>query len=322
MSDKTHELLPRGTPALMRDVLKALPFDSTIDPATDDVRGLKWPNPPASFLPWLLREYSLTQFSKYVPDAATLYEQGRLLNQVKGTPKAVRIVAGWFGFNDIIIRTRGPGVHFAEFELGLDRLPDKPTDLCDLLDAIKRVIPLRSRFRRVWHGHDIGMFIPSHSPWSDLLGDVSGIHSKDISLCTSRHLCGNDLVISFRQTECEHAEEYEVTCEDIDTTTIQDFEHVRDYFDFPVLSQDFNGSFYPFGYGAIGEHETEECNSGYRFDGNVEAWNHDWINDPLPQENFALVAELDTETIVDAPGITTDDDEPELTDDGEEVLLG
>ena len=304
-ADKTHELLPFNAPDVMRDVLKALNFDAVLDPGIDAVRGIKWPNPPDDFIPWLLHELSLSPFSHYRKNDRALYFEGRELNRLKGTKAAVRMVATWFGYGQlepIEIRTeKRPGVHFPEFQLGLDKLPEKPTDLCDLLDAVNRVKPLRSRFRRVWHGYDVGMFIPSESRgWGDLLSDYSGIHSTDIGLCVSPTLCKQDLRISFRvydrdwiQIEPEFGEH--------DRITVFDNELVRDSFNLPVLSQDFDGRFYPFGYGSVGEFETGTDNQGsFMFDGNNREWsNLSWFNDDWPQGNFGVVGENDTETVFD-----------------------
>lgn len=280
----------------MRSVLEAVNFDTTHDPALDAVKHIKWPTPPENFLPWLLQELSLSSFIPYQTDLALLYEQGRELNHVKGTKRAIRIVAEWFGFMDIEIRTEArTGVHFPEFQLGLDSIPDDPHTLCDLLDAINRVKPLRSRFRRVWHGLDIGIFYLSESPWGQLLSDYSGIHSTDINLCLSPSLCTHDLRISFQRQDADWVQNGS-ECGDSDDVIVYDDDILHDELPLPVLSEDFVGpGFYPLGHGSIGEHEFTEDNDALIHDGNAnrEWMNLNWVNDDWPQGQFGFFGEDD-----------------------------
>lgn len=322
MSDATHELLPFNATTFVRDVLKSLNFDDVLDPGVDLIREIKWPEPPARFLPALLQEHGLSQFSRFRTDALALYHEGRELNRVKGTKRAVRIVAEWLGFDDIEIRTlEYQGVHFPEFEVGLGKYPATAQVLCDLLDAVNRVKPLRSRFRRVWHGFDARIFMLSKSQWGDLLSDYSGVHSTDIGICTARHLCNHDLRISLRVHDREWVEEDNEVGES-EIRRVLDREEIPDDINFPRMSNDFNGGFYPVGFGAVGERERYGDNSGFRFDGNREWLNISWINDEWTQNSFGLVGEAEILTVVPPPGAGTDSGDLEGTDDGGYVALG
>jgi len=303
VNDSTNLLLPPTAPKVLRDVLKSLNFDDVMNPGIDAVAFIKWPEPNPDFLDWLLHELSLSQFAQYRTNPRALYFEGRRLNQLKGTKAAVRMVAYWLGFHRIEIRTLGQaGVHFPEFQIGLGDYPKRPTDLCKLLDAVNRVKPLRSRLRRVWHGYDVPMFVPSQSPWGDLLGDYSGLHSTDLGLCLSPDLCTQDVRISLRAFDDDLASEggIEIVGE-YDRTTVFDAEVYQKLIEFPTPSRDFSGLFYPLGFGAIGELEHEEDNSGYLFDGNVDWTNLDWVNEDWTQDGFGLVGESDTFTILSTP---------------------
>lgn len=201
--DSTPDLLPRSATKLEHDVLKVTPFDGVLNVAVNDLLAVIKTQPPEDWLSWFLVENSLVPFTAYFDNPERLLEEGRRLNRIKGTPAAIEMVAGWLGFPGAKVwEEPTPTIHFPEFQLELDRVPDNLEILCALVEAINRVKPLRGRFRRVFFGHNVEMLYLDEERGTILddhiLDDYSGINLQDITppICNGN---APNLIASFQR---------------------------------------------------------------------------------------------------------------------------
>lgn len=184
-ADQSFKLLPNSSTKLEKDVARCLPFDGVLQPMPGTIRGAKLSNIPESFLPWLIIEYGLGELAEFITDKRELIEQGLLLSQLRGTPAAVKLAFGWLGYDDVTVWEHTiPGIHFAEWQADLGRVPRDMHDLCRLAKLAKIVQPVRARFRRVYHGYDKRKFRLDSSKWGQILSGFSGVRFDEQGYCS------------------------------------------------------------------------------------------------------------------------------------------
>lgn len=79
--------------------------------------------PNADFMVEIIRERGLSPLLAYITDLREIIKGGFTWQKVRGTLKALRVGLSWVGVTNYEIRTNGPGVHFAEYELYLPKRP-------------------------------------------------------------------------------------------------------------------------------------------------------------------------------------------------------
>ena len=144
----------------------------TYNPDVSALAGFKL-NATTSNLGLLLAwEYSLSQIP--IEDLQERIRQGLKFHMYCGTPYALRLALSWYGFENIKIEEEEPGAHFAEFQIGLDEIPND-LDAYKMVEVSLLAAPLRSRLSRMYNDlWDIRRFILDESLWGDLLSDHSG----------------------------------------------------------------------------------------------------------------------------------------------------
>lgn len=161
-------LLPYNATKFEKAVEQAIRYN----PDISVLSGFKF-NPNSSNLSLILAwEYGLSQVS--IDDLQERIRQGMLFHRYCGTPYALRLALSWYDFDDIKIEEEEPGEHFAEFQIGLNEIPND-LDVEKMVQVAAMSAPLRSRLSRMYNDlYDIRRFVLDESPWGDLLSDHSG----------------------------------------------------------------------------------------------------------------------------------------------------
>lgn len=236
------KLLPINASKLERDLLKVLPVPQAILDGVQMIGVRKVHDIPDSFVPWLVLEYGLVWMRDYLADDRVILEQGIELNQIKGTPASLKMVLSWFGYSNVTVREADrPLLHFAEFEIDPGEIIIDLDTIPNIFRAINEVKPARSRFRRIFHGHDKKVFYLSESKLnSEYLGHPSGISYDDLG----RSPIKTELTISFGREHASICEELEFDL--LDYYFKENFYRHHGHIDpsFPVLGQDFENDFY------------------------------------------------------------------------------
>lgn len=165
-------LLPYNATKFEKDVESAITYQ--ID--ASGLAGFKF-NDYGNLRLSLIWEYSLAQVN--IDDLKTKITEGLKFHRLAGTPYSLRLALSWYDLKDITIEEGEPGVHFAEFQIGFDEIPDSVT-VQTIVDVASLAKPLRSRLSRMYTpDYDIRRFILDDSPWGNLLDDDSGIFFQD-----------------------------------------------------------------------------------------------------------------------------------------------
>jgi len=141
------------------------------------IRGLKG-DPADSILPWLVWEYGLEELLPWLTDPRRAIREGVLWQRLRGTPQALTTALGWI---DLAagLEEEGPGNRFTLFQLRFGQAPDLPV-VRAVLRLAQLSAPARARLARLYNLiYDVRPFVPSRSPWGDLLGDWSGVMAWD-----------------------------------------------------------------------------------------------------------------------------------------------
>jgi hypothetical protein len=137
-------LLPYNSTKFERDIEQAIKYAADVS----FLFGFKFENTDAQLRLALAWEYSLAQVNS--DDFAERVLKGLEFHRLRGTPAALRNALSWYGFDDIIIEEEVPGVHFAEFQIGINEIPNG-----FMPDSIIKVAafaaPLRSRLSRMYN---------------------------------------------------------------------------------------------------------------------------------------------------------------------------
>jgi P2-related tail formation protein len=167
-----NSLLPSNATALESSLEQAFHWD--FEP--NDLRGFKFKTEAVPYLfDDLVYEYGLESVSLWLEDSTEILREGLLFQRLRGTPAALKMSLKWTGLEDVIIEEEPAGEHFAEFQLGLEGLPNNFS-----IDAIKALTdmakPVRTRLTRLYNSlYDRRHLILDQNQYGDFLSDYSGI---------------------------------------------------------------------------------------------------------------------------------------------------
>ena len=175
MSDSSQQnvvdsgtLLPYNATKLERTIEHAIRYD--ID--TSILNGFKFKTTGDNINMALSWEYSLSQIN--IDDFRTRVIEGLKFHRLQGTPYSLKQAFSWYGFNNITIEEEVPGEHFAEFQVGVEEIPNS-LDIEKIISVAELAAPLRSRLSRMYNSlYDVRRFVLDESDWGDFLSDYSG----------------------------------------------------------------------------------------------------------------------------------------------------
>jgi hypothetical protein len=122
-------------------------------------------------------EYSLAQIN--IDDFQERVLKGLEFHRIRGTPKALRSALSWYGFTNVFIEEESPGAHFAEFQIGLNEIPNG-FGVDSIISAADFSAPLRSKLSRMYNSlYDVRRFVLDGSKFGDFLSDDSGVRLHD-----------------------------------------------------------------------------------------------------------------------------------------------
>ncbi|GHU23049.1 hypothetical protein FACS189472_16000 [Alphaproteobacteria bacterium] len=102
-------------------------------------------------------EYSLGQIN--IDDFQERVLKGLGFHRIRGTPKSLRSALSWYGFTDVFIEEESPGAHFAEFQIGLNEVPNG-FGVDAIVSVAELAAPLRSQLRRIYNSlYDVRRFV-------------------------------------------------------------------------------------------------------------------------------------------------------------------
>jgi hypothetical protein len=137
-----NSLLPYNSTKFEKAVEAAIGYDVGVDV----LAGFKFKTIGSSVtLAW---EYSLAQIN--IDDFSERILKGLEFHRLRGTPAALRNALSWYGFNSIIIEEELPGEHFADFQIGIEEIPNG--FVADpVINVAAFAAPLRSRLSRMYN---------------------------------------------------------------------------------------------------------------------------------------------------------------------------
>lgn len=134
----------------------------------EPVRGFKF-----KLVPWLIYEYGLGEILAWVPKG--VIQDGVRFQRIRGTAASLRMALKWVNIEDIKIEEEPPGKHFAEFQVGIDVVPND-FFVDNVVALAKLSAPARSRLMRMYNDrYDIRRFILDESEFGSFLSDNSGV---------------------------------------------------------------------------------------------------------------------------------------------------
>jgi P2-related tail formation protein len=236
------KLLPLNATKLERDLLRTLPISQEAQEVIARLDLLKYEDTPEEFLPWLIVENGLLWAKDFLGSDQEILEKGVIVNRLKGTPAAVKQILSWFGYDSTTVREADrPLLHFAEFEVDPGNIVEQLARIGQIYEALQHVIPVRSRFKRIFHGYDKKIFYMGESKLGeDFLNTPSGIDYDALGY----HSRKTGLIVSFGRihTDGVPARVFEVK----DYRYTENFRRHSGQLDkgFPTLCEDFEGKFY------------------------------------------------------------------------------
>jgi hypothetical protein len=171
-------LLPNNSTKFERDVEAAIKYAA--DPSV--LHGFKFKNVSSNITLALSWEYSQVQLA-YGAAGGDSINGSRLslveFHRLRGTPAALKNALSWYDFHDITIEEEPPGEHFAEFQIGLDEIPNS-FGVDSIISVAGLAAPLRSRLSRMYNSlYDVRRFMLDDSKFGDFLSDHSGIRLQN-----------------------------------------------------------------------------------------------------------------------------------------------
>ncbi|GHT97210.1 hypothetical protein FACS1894126_0830 [Alphaproteobacteria bacterium] len=164
-------LLPPNSTKSERNIAEAIDYKGN----ADALAGFKFNAIGAGdVLNW---EYSLAQIN--IDDFQERILKGLEFHRIRGTPKSLRSALSWYGFTDVFIEEESPGAHFAEFQIGLNEVPNG-FGVDSIVSVAELAAPLRSRLSRMYNSlYDVRRFVLDGSKFGDFLSDDSGVRLCD-----------------------------------------------------------------------------------------------------------------------------------------------
>jgi hypothetical protein len=163
-------LLPYNSTNLEKSVEAAIKYAADVS----FLFGFKFENTDPQLRLALAWEYSLAQVN--IDDFAERVLKGLEFHRLRGTPAALRSALSWYGFDNIIIEEERPGEHFAEFQIGINEIPNGFVP-DPIIGVAAFAAPLRSRLSRMYNElYDERCFVFAESRFDEgMLSDDSGI---------------------------------------------------------------------------------------------------------------------------------------------------
>jgi P2-related tail formation protein len=221
-------LLPHNSTKFERDVEQSIKYGADVS----FLFGFKFENADPQLRLALAWEYSLAQIQSAYDAAGSDSINGSRLSLVefhrlRGTPAALRNALSWYEFENVIFEEEIPGEHFAEFQIGLDEIPNNLA-IDKLIEVAKFAAPLRSRLTRMYNAeYDIRRFVLDESDWGDILSDNSGTRLSEDSP-----------MLSFGRKNAHDLQRPEITTK---------FSNFRHHFSFAINSDTYKlDEVYPF----------------------------------------------------------------------------
>ena len=151
-----HALLPPQATRFEIALSETMDRTPELLPGLAALRDLK-DTPPASAVPFLIREYGLEEIVEFFPIAAQAVTPGIKWRRLIGTPEAVRMALVWIGYRAAIEDQWVGRRRWHTFQFQFPELPgaDAP-DLARVAKIADISTPFRSRFRRGVFGYDVG----------------------------------------------------------------------------------------------------------------------------------------------------------------------
>jgi hypothetical protein len=216
-------LLPYNCTKFEKDVEKAIKYAADVSL----LFGFRFKNADQQLRLALDWEYSLAQVN--IDDFAERILKGLEFHRLRGTPAALRNGLSWYGFNDIVIEEEIPGEHFAEFQIGFEKIPnDLVVD--KIISIAQMAAPLRSRLSRMYNElYDERRFILDDSLLGEgLLSDDSGIRLREDGPKLSFSRVNNRAIeISLSIVSACASREHFIAAKNMDTWRL-DFAHLDD----------------------------------------------------------------------------------------------
>ena len=161
-------LLPYNATKLERTIEHAIKYD--ID--TSILSGFKFKTTGDNINMALSWEYSLSPIN--IDDFRIRVIEGLKFHRLQGTVYSLRQAFSWYGFTNIKIEEEIPGEHFAEFQVGVEEIPNN-LDIEKIISVAELAAPLRSRLSRMYNDlYDVRRFVLGESDWGNFLSDHSG----------------------------------------------------------------------------------------------------------------------------------------------------
>jgi hypothetical protein len=163
-------LLPYNSTKFERDVEQAIKYAADVS----FLFGFKFENVDTQLRLALAWEYSLAQVN--IEDFAERVLKGLEFHRLRGTPAALRNALSWYGFDNIIIEEEPPGEHFADFQIGIEEIPNGFVP-DPVINVAAFAAPLRSRLSRMYNNlyDDRCLFFDESFLDEGVLSDDSGI---------------------------------------------------------------------------------------------------------------------------------------------------
>lgn len=155
---ENRHLLPNNATAFERAMSEAMNPSPDLSPAIVTLRGFKF-DPPDVIVPYLVREYGLTEIEDYLPDFRTVLAEGIIWQRLRGTPAALHRALGWIGHDGVIEETSPRRFKWWWFQVHLPDPRRSSAFVTPMIGLAKASKPLRSEFARVTAGYDKRGFI-------------------------------------------------------------------------------------------------------------------------------------------------------------------
>lgn len=161
-----YDLLPSNATAFERAFSLSTDALEKLSPGVASIRTAKMVQIPDAFVPFLIYEYGLGEVSAYVADPRELLVSGIDWQRVRGTPGALAIALGWLGYAAAIEEAPARRARWNLFHLALDRVRDAEAPDLERIEGVAGLsVPVRSRFWRGYHGHDVRELEWSRKRW-------------------------------------------------------------------------------------------------------------------------------------------------------------
>lgn len=184
MTTRQH-LLPINSTPFERTLSEAIDSTPEIGPAIETMRGVKYQRPMIeSYAAWVLAQYGLGGISQFFDTIEEAVDAGIPWQRIRGTIAAMESALSWIDYDDIVLEHQTPWrTKWNRYQIAMGALPPLPTEVAHLLNAEYLAgisDPVRSVFRRGYHGYDVRALEASRRKWSgSIWSGSSGVSVPD-----------------------------------------------------------------------------------------------------------------------------------------------